>query len=244
MKFIFSLLAIIILLKTNINSQSHQVYFSAGYNIPTATVVIGSYYSNGITQQTISTYSEGIVYQGGFQFSFSENFLLDLNFNYLPGYEDESYHMNSSGANWSYSNSNFSISPTINIKFNVGNISPYTKFGFSINIISLEQNQESGSIFSNSTSNYSYKGDLTFGFVGGIGLNLLFDKTFNLFLEAQLNSFTFYPDELTITQTSSDGTKIVNHYYLKENANSENEIGAQDFPFSSIGLLAGIRIVL
>jgi hypothetical protein len=244
MKIIFLLLSIVMFLSTEISPQSHLVYFSAGYNVPTTTAVISSSQSGGLTQQTISTYSEGIVYQGGYQFVATENFLLDVNFNYLPGYKDEKYYANSEGVYWSYTNSNFSVSPTINIKFNVGNISPYTKFGISVNFIHLEMNQESGGTFSNLNSNYSYKGRFTLGLVGGIGINLLFDKTFILFLETQLNSFTYYPEELTITQTSSNGNKITDHYYFKENANGDDEIGARAFPFSSLGFMAGVRIVL
>jgi len=244
MKFVFFLLSAVMFLTTAISSQSHLVYFSAGYNVPTATAVLSSSQSSGLTQQTISTYSEGIVYQGGYQFAATENFLLDINFNYLPGYKDEKYYSNSNGVYWTYTNSDFSVSPTINIKFNTGNISPYTKFGISVNFISLEMNQESGGTFSNSSSNYSYKGDFTLGLVGGIGLNLLFDKTFILFLEAQLNSFTYYPEELTITSTSSNGTKITDHYYLKETASGDDEIGARAFPFNSLGFIAGVRIVL
>jgi len=228
-------------------SQTHQIYFSAGYNIPTTTAVLGNFQSNNSYKQYISTYSEGIAYQGGYQFGITNNFAIDLNFNYLPGFKNEKYFVASDGGYSSYTNSNISISPSINIKLDIGNFSPYTKFGFSVSFIKLDGEYKYVDNFDIIFSEYSYKGNIALGFVGGIGVNYLFDQSFIGFLEAQLNSITYYPSELQLTQIFRDGTKNTTIFQLQESldqTSSENIIPSQDFPFSSFGLIIGLRIVL
>ena len=66
------------------------------------------------------------------------------------------------------------------------------------------------------------------------------------FIETQLNSFTYYPTELEESYIFN-GTKITNKYELSENGNTysiTNVIPSQDFPFNSIGLILGLRLVL
>jgi hypothetical protein len=246
MKSIFLIFCVFSLLTLMSSAQSHRVYFSVGHNFPTSKAVLGSFQSNYSFNQFISTYSEGIVYQGGYQFALIENLLFDINFNYLPGYKDEKYYLESDGSYASYSNSCFSFIPSVNIKIEIGKLEPYTKFGFSVNFIKLETRRKSGNIFSNGDLNFKYKGGATLGFVGGAGINFLFDKTIIGFIEAQLNSFTYYPTELEESYIYN-GTKITNKYELKENENTnsiDNIIPSQDFPFNSLGIIAGLRFVL
>jgi len=226
--------------------QSHRVYFSVGHNFPTAKAVLGNFQTNNSYHQYISTYSQGIVYQGGYQIAAIENLLFDLNFNYLPGYKDEKYYIESDGGYSSYSNSYFSLAPSVNIKFEIGKFEPYTKFGFSVNFISIETKRESGNPFSNVNFSYKYKGNATFGFVGGIGINFLFDKTIIGFIETQLNSFTYFPNELEHTAVYSDGTKVTQKYKLREdvddNSTQDYILPTQDFTFNSLGLIIGLRL--
>lgn len=248
MKSIFLTFYLFVFLSIFNYSQSHRVYFSVGHNFPTSKAVLGNFQTNGSYNQYISTYSEGIVYQGGYQFAVIDNLLLDLNFNYLPGYKDEKYFTESDGGYLSYSNSFFSFAPCINIKIPIGKLEPYTKFGFSINFIKFETKRESGNPFSNITYTNTYKGNATVGIVGGLGVNFLFDKTITGFIETQLNSFTYYPNELEQTAIYFDGTKITTKYELKENGNTnsstEKVIPSQDFPFNSLAIIVGLRLVL
>jgi len=233
-----------LLFTITIFSQTHSIYFSSGYNIPTTTSVINNYSSKNSIPQFISTYSEGIVFQGGYQYTVFDNLALDINLSYLPGYENKKYLQETNGGYSLYSNSYISLSPTVNVKVNVGNFSPYTKFGISINIINLKTKWDPDNTYN--SYEYLYKGNITVGFVGGIGINYLFSKSFNFFLETQLNSLTYYPDELELTQYFNDGSKITDVYQLKENtiSNDEGISAAVDFPFSSIGIILGLRLVL
>lgn len=247
MKAISFLFGILFFLPTTVFTQKHSVYFGTGYTIPTTTSVIGSFHTETSTEQNLSTFSKGMVYQGGLQFSVTNNFLLELNVNYLPGFENEKFYTEWDGGYLSYTNSNLSIIPAINIKFDVGNFAPYTKFGVSINFINLKLNSESGNIYSNTKYEYKYSDNYSIGFVGGIGINFSLWQSFIIFTEAQINSLTYYPDKLEITENFG-GTKVTTTYELKDkieyNTSNENVRLKQEFPFSSIAIIAGIRYVL
>lgn len=245
-KNVFFLLTVLFI-NSKIEAQTHQIYFGAGYSVPTTTGIIYTNQSIYINDegQEISTYAEGIIYNGGYQYNVTQNFQLDLNLGYLPGYKDEPFYTDFEGGFFRYTNSKFSVTPTISIKFDVGNISPYTKFGVSFNFIKLEMERKNSGYYSNVTYLYEYKKKFSLGLVGGFGLNLNFDKTISCFLEAQLNSFTHYPDELIITSFFSNGIMVEEKYKLKENASSSNnEIPAQEFPFSSLSFIVGLKLNL
>jgi hypothetical protein len=245
MKYFISIFCTMLLIARINFSQTHQIYFSSGYNIPTTTSVLAwSVSDNRQYQQYISTYSKGIVIQGGYQFEVTNNFALDLNINYLPGFSNEKYFKDRDSVFYSFTNSNISISPTLIIKFNVADFIPYAKFGFSVNFISF---QESETIFRDKTI-FSYSKDFTMGFVSGIGINYIINKSFCVFFETQLNSITYFPDELEITKYNPNGTITTKNVKLENNFNIDlnvDEIWAsRDFPFSSIGLILGLRLSL
>lgn len=228
-------------------AQKQSLYFCAGYNIPTTTSALGIFRTTTSVEQNLSTFSKGIVLQGGYQFAVTNNFKLDLNASYLFGRTDEKYDTQADGGYSSYTSSNFSLTPSLNIGFTEGIFAPYTKFGISINFISFDEKGESGNPFANDKSEYSYKDDFTIGFIGGIGTNLLIDQTFMCFIEFQLNSITFYPDELEVTE-NWNGTKTTTVYYyvdkIDESMMDDNYRLKQDFPYSSIAIIAGLRYVL
>ena len=66
-----------------------------------------------------------------------------------------------------------------------------------------------------------------------------------MFTECQLNSITFYPDEVRYTDTETN-TTVTLSAKEKINTNNSNEsiTLVEDFPFSSIGVIIGFRIVL
>jgi hypothetical protein len=247
MKTNFFLCGVLVLLSFVSFAQTHSVYFCGGYNIPTTTGVIGSFHTPVSVEQNLSTFSQGIVLLGGYQYSVTKNFKLDLNISYLFGLTDEKYNILSDGGYTSYTSSNFSLTPSLNIGFIEGIFAPYTKFGISINFITLDETGESTNPFVNDDIEYSYKNNFTIGFMGGIGTNLLFDQAVIGFIEVQLNSITFYPDELEVT-ANWNGTKTTTVYNLvdkiDESMVEDNYSLKEDFPYSSIAINAGLRYVL
>jgi hypothetical protein len=244
------LVIVLILINTQtIYSQTHNVYFSTGYDMPTTTEVIGRFHTTDSYSQNISTFAKSMDYKLGYQFAVTNNFILDLYISYMPGLKDEKfivedYPSADIGIYDVYSTSNIAISPNVQIKFDVGIFSPYLKAGCSINFIKLNEKLIEKSISDQPTRTYIYKGNSTLGLVGGIGTNVIISKTFIGFAEIQLNSLTYYPDKVEMTDYFYH-TKIV--YNLKENINyGSNDIAKlkEDFPYSSIGFMLGMRIVL
>ena len=113
----------------------------------------------------------------------------------------------------------------------------------------LKTASESDDIFRTIIYEYLYKSNYSFGWVAGIGLNFQFDASFISFVECQLNSITFYPDEIEITSIDiSTGSRTTVTRYPKEKIIFENAdestTGVQGFPFSSVGIIMGFRYVL
>ncbi len=206
MKHIIWLLVLeFIFLNNYIVSQNHQIYGSAGYNFPTATVVIGKTHNYDIHKFKIDNFAKGTVFQAGYSYKINSNLLLDLNLNYLLGVSNETYY--SSFDEWignvryygltrSFSNSNFSISPSVIMTIDVGNFNPYVKFGGSINFISITDTWDYTE--EPYIRQLNYKADYTLGWLAGLGINYLWGSTL-LFIELQLNSLTFYPDKVKFT---------------------------------------------
>lgn len=246
MKYIFSLIIFQLCFLIPVNSQTTAIYLSAGYNIPTTTSVIGIFYTDNSSEINSSTYSQGFLFQGGYQYIINNTFVFDLGVNYLLGLRNEHYH--TSYENYSsFSTSNISIAPTVSIKINAGIFSPYTKFGFSVNFISLDTKWETEDIYSNiDKREYSFKSNTTFGIVGGIGLDFLVDQTFIPYIETQLNSIAYYPNEVEVMEYYRDGTKLKVTYQLvdkiDESTSDENIMLTTDFPYSSLSFIIGLRM--
>lgn len=244
---------IFILLNKFAVSQEHQIYGSTGYNFPTATVVIGKTHNYDIHNFNTDNFAKGAVLQLGYSYKFNNNLLLDLNVNYLFGVTNETYY--SSFDAWignvryfglvrSYSNSNFSVSPSIVMMTSFGKFSPYIKFGGSINLISITE------LWDYTEEQYTrelfYEGDLTLGWQAGIGMNYLWESVI-MFIEFQLNSLTYYPTEVKVIKTTSESTSETT-YELDDGFHPifgfQEPRFVYDFPFSSLGILVGLRYVL
>jgi hypothetical protein len=248
MKTLFLLYFILIFLPTPAHTQSNTIYFGLGYNIPTTTSIIGSFVTADNVKLNLSTFAKGMVYQAGYQYSITNNFALDINVTYLDGPENEYYSRNEAyfyfESHSTYSSSNISISPSLLIKFDIGMFSPYTKFGFSVNFISLNREERSSGQLIGQNLNYSYSNNYTLGFVGGFGINLDLGKSYTGFLEAQLTSTSYYPDKVEVTELNESGIGVVkNEYKLEDerNAGEEDVLLLQFYPFSAIAINMGLR---
>ncbi len=231
-------------------SQTHQLYGSFGYNIPTTTSRIGSSFNSESIQFNLSTFSKGIVFQGGYIYAVNNNIQLDMNINYLLGVTNETYFSNEyDGLQWieRYSNSNFAFSPSIKIKSDIGDLSPYVRFGCSLNFIKIKEVYDLPSSFSYSNEEYVYSGNFSLGWGGGVGIDYVVGENYLVFTELQLNSLTFYPDKLEYTRIDGN-TRTTTIYHPKETLPGGNGYSGLeaiiDFPFSSIGILVGLRFIL
>jgi len=146
-----------------------------------------------------------------------------------------------------YSNSNIAISPTVKIKNDIGNFSPYIKFGGSLNFTKIKEVHDLPSNAIYNSEEYVYSGNYSLGWVAGVGLNYLIGEEFLIFTELQLNSLTFYPDKLEYTKIDGD-TRITQIYHPKETLPGGNGYpgleALRSFPFSSIDILIGLRFTI
>jgi hypothetical protein len=248
MKIILYTACLFIILCNNIIlSQTHQFYGSFGYNIPTTTAIIGTDFNSESIKFNQSTFSKGIVFQGGYIYAINNNIQLDMNINYLLGVTDETYYSNEYNGQQlirRYSNSNFAFSPSIKIKSDIGDLSPYVRFGCSLNFIKIKEEYDLPSSFSYSNEEYVYSGNFSFGWVGGVGIDYVIGENFLVFTELQLNSLTFYPDKLEYTRIDGD-TRTTTIYHPKDTLPGGTGYsglnGLIDIPFSSLGVLIGLR---
>ena len=250
------LIIIVFLIASNsfpIFSQVHQFYLSVGSNFPTNTAIIGQFPDLESTKINKSSFSKGMVFQGGYGLGLTEILFLELNLNYLAGVTDEKYTseiidgtlypgLSGEESSASYSNSNLSIAPSIKLKTNFGNFSPYVKIGVSINFITIKDkwiNPPPRSYWTNvtTTKEYEYSNDYTFGWVSGIGLSYLFLPGISVFGEFQINGITFWADEVKYNGEVYELTDELPYGY-PDNLNWAKK----DFPFSSIGVLIGLSI--
>lgn len=248
MKYLSHLLIFYLFLNISfVFCQSDQIYGGIGYNVPTTTSVIGGNISNGYLENNHSTFSRGINFQVGYLLGVSKGIFIDINASYLYGVKKERYFSNDNESQLfgEYDNSNIAFSPSINMKYRLGDFSPFIKFGASVNFIQIEIVRKY-KLNPTSSEKYLYKNNLTFGWIAGIGLDYLIQKNLVIFTELQLNSITFYPDEVEYTKVTAN-SKNTNTFHPKEKifvgdtpGHGASEL-VQDYPFSSIGILIGLR---
>jgi hypothetical protein len=253
MKIRFFTLLVIITLNSSLNfSQTHQFYGSVGYNFPTTTALIGQYSNLESTKINTSSFSKGLVFQGGYSFGINENIMIDLNLSYLSGVSDENYYsiidviQDPSGPRYevrlrNYSNKNISITPSIKLKTSLGDFSPYLKFGASINFITIEDTWINPfiSIWSNvpTTRKYIYSNDYTLGWFSGIGLSYFIESGISVFSEFQINGITFYADEVEYNGQTFELKDEIPYGFP-----DDLDWAKKDFPFSSMGVLIGLIV--
>jgi len=246
------------MLLSNFNfSQTHQLYGSIGNNFPTTTALVGQSSNFESTKINTSSFSKGLVFQAGYTFGFHQNIMIDLNIGYLIGVSNETYYSyvfeNPMQPGYyftkssEYSNKNISISPSIKLKTDIGNFSPYVKFGASINFITIEDNWKNHSnkdfgfvsVYRNLPYNtkYTYSSDYTVGWLSGIGFSYLVASNISVFTEFQVNGITFYADEVKINGQTSELKDEMPFGFV-------DTLGwaIKDYPFSSMGVLLGFSI--
>lgn len=215
--------------------QQHSMYGGFGYNLPTTTDLIGSEYSNNGYDLTKGSFADGYNFHIGYSFFLFENIGLDIYYNNLIGFRYKQFFNNGIESN-QYDNRASTITPSLLLKQDVGNFSPFIKFGPSINFITLKIGAPN--------FNYVYNNDYSIGWSTTLGCDVQLSNSLSSFVDIRLNSVTFYPNEISLYR---DGTLItVSHPEPRLPANggvSSMEV-VSAFPFSSVGFSVGAKIKL
>jgi hypothetical protein len=259
-----------------------QIYFRAGvgYALPAATESIGemqtrrddfdgnNYTNTNKTKNVSASYGSGINFTAGGGFMFSEFLGVDLNVNYLIGKKFETgdsykYYSNGSlqGTDETIITTNSKaifITPSFVISTG-GTRAPYGRFGIVLGSPSVDQEESSYyDLDGTSTSlrKWEYRGGISTGFQGAVGMNWTLAANLKLYTEVNFTSMTFYPKERNLTKSSDNGVpndlgQIEAYYKEIEFVKSIDNTAQSDFtkprkelrqgiPFSSLSLQVGI----
>jgi len=169
--------------------QSHYVYGGIGYSLPTTTDLIGSESSNNGYDLKKGTFADGYNLQIGYSFFILEDIGLDIFYNNLIGFRYKQFFNNGIESN-QYDNRASIITPSIVLKQDVGHLSPFIKFGPSINFITIK--------IGIPNFNHVYENDYTIGWSTTLGFDYKLSQSLSSFIDFRLNSVTFYPNKISI----------------------------------------------
>lgn len=260
---------------------SAQVYFRAGggYALPIATESVGemqtetesydgnNYTSTDKTKNVSASYGSGINFNAGGGFMFSEFLGVDLSISYLIGKKYDTgdtykYYLNGSlaGTNESIITTNSKaifITPSFVITTG-GAHAPYGRFGVVLGSPSIDRKESSYYDIDGTSASerkWEYKGGMSAGFQGAVGMNWTLAANIKLYTEVNFTSMTYYPKEYNLTESSYNGVSNLNQLtvsqkkteFVKEIDNNTQQDASkptqalrQGTPFSSLSLQVGI----
>ena len=236
MKNLLTSVILFIMISGSVIAQS--IYFRAGtgYGLPIATASIGEIHSQtdvanvAGTTSTASTKGVNASYGSGpdlnfaFGYKLNENFIIDLNFQYLMGTKfkiGDTY--NSTSGTYSYVNNNITTTSSKGLFFNpsiifsagFGKAAPYARFGLyagSPTVTSERSSYYNGDGIDSTVYRGEYKKGIAFGFQGAVGMNWKLSEKLDLFTELNFISMTYYAGEFDVTKNiSSNGSTVTDN---------------------------------
>jgi hypothetical protein len=276
-KFILPLFLLFALSGT-IFSQGIYLRAGTGYGLPVATSTIGEVYTRIYDPANINnpnSYSTSIVsasYGAGMNFNFAvgykfnENFIFDLNVQYLLGskfetidkYVDKDFPGTETTTN-STSAKGFLFNPAFIFSAGFGKAAPYGRFGVVVSSPTITDN-ESYYYDLDGVSQYDkiwvYNKGLSLGYSAAVGMNWKLSDKLDIYTEANFISMTYYPTEGEMTKYDYNGSDMLpNLYVSQKQINFEKSYDPQatvdfskpaiqairSFAFSSASVEVGIR---
>jgi hypothetical protein len=202
----------------------------------------------------------------GLGFKFNENFIFDLNVQYLLGnkYESGNVYTYTYGSETTLTNSyarGLFLNPTFIFSAGFGKWAPYGKFGIITGSPKLYM-KESYYYDLDGTStwnkNWEYTKGLSLGYQGAIGMNWKLNGMMDLYTEVDFVSLTYYPGEANLVKSNQDGVdnlsqislsqrktifkKTLDTYPYSEPDPTQPTLAVREAqPFSSLSLQVGLR---
>lgn len=228
-------MSLLILFSGAITAQSIYVRAGTGYGLPIASATIGQsnsrteVYNTTGTTSTSSTegvnasYGSGLDFNFAFGYKLNENFIIDLNFQYLMSRKfktDDNY--NYISGTYSYvdnaitttSAKGIFINPSMIFSAGFGKAAPYARFGFIIGsptVTSERYAYYNGDGIDSTITKGEYKKGMAFGFQGAVGMNWKLSEKLDLFTEVNFTGMTYYAGEYDITKSiNSNGSTVTN----------------------------------
>ena len=281
-KIVFFVLLMCIAIAT-LPAQGIYIRGGSGYGLPIATLDIGENsthttdYTGDISSDVYSTesvtasYGAGANFNFGFGFKFNENFILDLNVQYLAGkkfetssidkYIDIGYSYKSEQINSTHS-SGLYFNPTLIFSAGFGKRAPYGKFGIiaaSPKVKTNEYSYDDGDGIYETNTKWEYSGGLAIGYQAAVGINWQITERLDIYTEADFVSMTYYAKEGNMTEYIVNGVDQLEQLILNErkieykkkfdpsvpwDANKPQVMLREASPFSYISAQVGIRFTI
>jgi hypothetical protein len=207
---------------------AQSIYFRAGtgYGLPIATVSIGEMHSrsdlvtnsgttyNNSVKSVKASYGSGLDFNFAFGYRLNQNFIIDLNFQYLVGrkYETGSTYGYIAGNNGSYADNDVTtasakgllINPSVIFSAGFGKAAPYARFGLiggAPTVTSTSEIYYNGDGVDSIITRGEYTKGLAFGFQSAVGMNWKISEKIDLFTEVNFVGLTYYPGEYNLTKS-------------------------------------------
>lgn len=281
MKKIILPVFLLFVLSGTIFSQGIYLRAGTGYGLPVATSTIGEAYQHTYDPANINnpnSYSTKIVsasYGAGMNFNFAvgykfnENFIFDLNVQYLLGSKFETSEnyvdMNFPGTETTTNTTSakgFMFNPAFIFSAGFGKAAPYGRFGLVVSSPTITDN-ESYYYNLDGESQYDkiwvYNKGIALGYSAAVGMNWKLTDMFDIYTEVNFISLTYYPTEGEMTKYDYNGfDQLPNLYVSQKQINFEKTYDPQattdfsqpatqaikSYAFSSASVEVGLRFTI
>jgi hypothetical protein len=281
MKKIILPVFLLFVLSGTIFSQGIYLRAGTGYGLPVATSTIGEVYQNiydpsntnnpnSYSKEVVTaSYGAGMNFNFAIGYKFNENFIFDLNVQYLIGSKFETsdiyYDMQfpgSEGSTYTTSSKGFMFNPAFIFSAGFGKAAPYGRFGLVASSPTITDN-ESYYYDLDGVSQYEriweYKKGMAIGYSAAVGMNWKLTDMLDIYTELNFISLTYYPAEGEMIKYDNNGTDMLPNLYVvdKQKVFEKNYDPSTpydqskpqiepltSFPFSSASLEVGIRFTI
>jgi hypothetical protein len=228
MKKIFISMSLILLVSGISFSQGIYLRAGGGYGLPIATGSLGQKYlrtsvsdANGTVntnsiEAVKGSYGAGMNFNFAVGYKFNENFIFELNTQYLLG---RKY---TTSDNYSYKSPSYSyvdndntvtsakalyLNPSFIFSAGFGKAAPYGRFGLVVGLPKVTSEQSTyydGDGIDARDQIWKYSKGISFGFQGAIGMNWQLSEKLDIFTELNYLSMTYYPGENNLVKSISN----------------------------------------
>jgi hypothetical protein len=204
------------------------------------------------TEGVYGSYGEGFKLGVSGGYMFNDNIGAELGISYWLGKTTEYTFIMSTGSGVTQiSGSGFVAVPSIVVSANMTTAKPYARFGVVLGMLRVKQdgrNEDSGH-FTEYTMEET--GRLAIGYAGAFGVDVPAGGTLDFFAEAVLYSISYSPGQAKPTRFTIDGVdqplnppEVYEFRDSYTSADGSRTLLSVRRAFSSIGIIAGVRINL
>jgi hypothetical protein len=228
------------------DASAQKAYFNAGfgYGFP-AGDRIGVSMPGNAPENVYGSFAKGLTIGLNTGYMASESIAFDMGIWYVAGstYEFTGYDTSVGEIHDRVSGKTVRVMPSVKV-FGAGKNRAYAKFGALLGLATTLNGDEtytlppsagSASVY----SSFEYSGGTSVGWLGAFGINFSESQTTSIFIEANFCHQNFFPTLLT--QSAPGYPKFTYKLVDDPNPAASDELLKPSFPFSTIGITAGVK---